>query len=522
MQYSEETQNRIEKIQRMKALWIIPYAAKFDKKDSISSLLEKGKDNFRDINEIILWANTWPQTAWRVVLYRSFWKISFAKLQDSTWEIQIMFSRDNCRINTWNEIKEQLPDEMSAFKFVEKLVDVGDFIWVKWELFITHKWELTLFVSEFQFLSKAIRPLPEKFHWIQDQETIYRQRYLDLIANKDSYDRFILRSNFVKTLRDFYYENWFIEIETPILGNSASWAAAAPFITHHNDFDSDFFLRISPETNLKKATVWRFERVFEIWRQFRNEWSDPSHLQEFTSVEHYAVYWNFEDNMIFTEKMFNYLFKKLNINSKIMIKDKNWIEKEVDFAWNWERIDYIEWVKKECGIDISVYTRDDENKLRQDIKKAWYEFEWMDKMSLPTLIDYLYKKVLRPKIAWPAFVYNYPRTMQPLARVSDENENIVEQFQVVVNWWEIIKAYSELVDPILQKFNFEEQAIAQAAWDEEATSPDNDFLLAMEYWMPAQSGWWMWIDRIITLLTGQDNLRDSILFPLTKPLVENE
>lgn len=520
MQYSEETQVRIEKIRKMKELWIIPYAAKFDKKDMILDLLKHEWTVFRDVNDVIVSPKSDIKTAWRIVLYRSFWKISFAKLQDSSGEIQIMFSRENCKINTGSEIKEFLSDEISAFKFMEKLVDVGDFIWVKWELFMTHKWELTIFVEEFQFLSKAIRPLPEKFHWLQDQEMIYRQRYLELISNKESYDRFVFRSKFIKTLRDFYDENWFIEIETPVLWSSASWAAAAPFETHHNDYNENFFLRISPETSLKKATVWRFEKVFEIWKQFRNEWSDPSHMQEFTSVEHYATYWNFEDNMDFTEKMFSYLIKKLNLPKTVKIKDKNWIIKDVNFWSSWQKIDYIKWVNEASWIDISKYIKWDEEKLRNDIKSSWIQFEKMDEMSLPTLIDYLYKKVLRPNIVWPAFVYNYPKTMQPLARISDNNSNIVEQFQVVVNWWEILKAYSELVDPILQKQNFDEQAISLSQWDTEATSPDDDFVLAMEYWMPCQSWFWMWIDRIITLLTSQENLRDSVLFPLTKPIKE--
>lgn len=194
---------------------------------------------------------------------------------------------------------------------MEKLVDMGDFIGVEGELFLTHKGELTIFVSAFTFLSKAIRPLPEKFHGLKDEETLYRQRYLDLITNNETYNRFLLRSRFIKVMRDFYEEEGFIELETPILGNSASGAAAAPFITHHNDYDLDVFLRISPETALKKATVGRFERVFEIARDFRNEGSDPSHLQEFTMVEHYAAYWNYEDNMRFIERMINSLFERL-------------------------------------------------------------------------------------------------------------------------------------------------------------------------------------------------------------------
>lgn len=192
------------------------------------------------------------------------------------------------------------------------------------------------------FLSKAVRPLPEKFHGLEDQEVKYRQRYLDLIANQDAFDRMLFRSDFIRLLRAFYHENKFMEIETPVLGNAASGAAAKPFATHHNDFDEDFFLRISPETNLKKATVGRFERVFEIGKQFRNEGSDPSHLQEFTSVEHYAVYWNYEDNMRFTEKMFDYLFDNLKLPKIRKVKDKDGIEKEVSFQTPWERVDYIE------------------------------------------------------------------------------------------------------------------------------------------------------------------------------------
>jgi len=515
--YSDEISIRTEKLSRIKTLGIIPYAAKFDKKDSIVSLIGRDQWDFRTIEMIIPAPIDNAQTAGRITLYRSFGKIAFARLQDVSGEIQIMFSRENCQIITSEGVKKDLSDEVSAYKFIEKLIDVGDFIGISGELFLTHKGELTIFVSQFQLLSKAIRPLPEKFHGIKDEEVLYRQRYLDLIAHEDTYNRFLFRSRFIKTLRDFYHENGFIEIETPVLGSFASGAAAAPFATHHNDYDHDFVLRISPETNLKKATVGRFERVFEIGKQFRNEGSDPSHMQEFTSVEHYAAYWNFEDNMRFTEKMFEYLFNKLNLNTIVQIKDKDGNIRDVNFATPWQRIDYIKGVRDACGIDIAEYVIGDEARLRKDIRDKWIQFERMDKMGLNTLIDYLYKKVLRPGILGPAFVYNYPKTMQPLARVSDENPNIVEQFQLVINGWEALKAYSELVDPISQRENFAEQARNAAAGDEEATSPDDDFVLAMEYGMPCQSGWWMGIDRILSLLTGQDNLRDVVLFPLTKP-----
>lgn len=380
-------------------------------------------------------------------------------------------------------------EEKSAYKIAEKFCQVGDYIGVEGELFMTKHGELTIFVSSFQILSKAVRPLPEKFHGVQDQETIYRQRYLDLVMNEESYERFLFRSKYIQYTREFYLQQGFVEIETPILGNAASGAAAKPFITHHNDFNEDFYLRIAPETSLKKATVGRFERVFEIGKDFRNEGSDPSHMQEFSVVEHYAAWWNFEDNIRFTEGLFDYLFDKLGLERKRQIKDKEGNMKTVDFTTPWQRIDYIAGVKEKSGIDISKYGPGDARALRADIQQAGYTWDGIEHQATATMIDYLYKKVLRPSIVGPAFVYNYPKTMQPLARESDQDENIVEQFQVVLNGWEILKAYSELVDPKKQQENFDAQSGALAAGDEEATSGDNDFVLAMEYGMPPQSGW---------------------------------
>lgn len=525
MQYSLESIDRIEKIKKLKEVWVIVYANHYHWKIDIieiqkSSLIK----NVEDLQNN--WANLDFQTAWRLMSYKSHGKLAFAKIMDHTWIIQICFMKDKLVFNTWKEVLSSLvidSEEKSAYKISEKFINVWDYIWVKWDLFLTKHDELTIFVWEFQILSKAIRPLPEKYHWVTDIETLYRQRYLDMIMNEETFERMRLRSKFIKTLRDFYDENYFVEIETPVLGNAASGAAAAPFITHHNDFDEEFFLRISPETFLKRATVWRFERVVEFTRNFRNEWSDPSHTQEFSAIEHYSCWWNYKDNMDFTEKMFNYIFEKMpELKKEVLVKDKFWNEKMVNFSNKWQKIDYIEWVKNACWIDVSKYFVWDEEKLIKDIKNAWVEFVWMDKMVVPTLIDYLYKKVLRPSIVGPAFVYNYPKTMQPLARQNDENPYIVEQFQVVVNGWEIIKAYSELVDPQIQRANFEDQAKAKDLWDEESTSPDEDFVLAMEYGMPPQSGWWMWIERTFSILTQQSNLRDVQLFPLMKNTIKKD
>lgn len=519
MDYSKESRDRQDKIAAMKDAGIICYANSFAWKQDISTL-RASQDALREVDTLMSEGSLWEfKTAGRIISSRGMGKLMFGKLRDNTGDIQMCFARDKVIFNTGRELVEKVIigwEEKSAFKIAEKFCQVGDYIGVSGDLFLTKHGELTLFIKEFQVLSKAVRPLPEKFHGVQDQETIYRQRYLDLISNQETYDRFRFRSDFVKTIREFYWKNDFVEIETPILGNAASWAAAQPFATHHNDYDEDFFLRIAPETGLKKATVWRFERVFEMGKNFRNEGSDPSHMQEFSVFEHYAAYWNFNDNMQFTEDMFDYIFETMKLDRNITITDKQGTQKTVDFTTPWQRIDYIAWVKEHSGIDIEKYTQANEQALRDDIKAAGHNWEGMDKQATATMIDYLYKKVLRPSIVGPAFVYNYPKSMQPLARQSDADENIVEQFQLVLNGWEVLKAYSELVDPKVQQANFDEQSGALEAWDDEATSGDDDFVLAMEYAMPCQSGWGMWIDRIVSLLTGQENLRDVVLFPTMK------
>jgi lysyl-tRNA synthetase, class II len=520
MLYPNESLDRLEKIRRLKEAGVIPYANSYPWKEDID-IVEKQTSKIKELDSILETGMSWDfKIAGRILSAKSHGKLMFAKLIDQSSAIQICFMKDLVSFHTGHKLVSDISiegEEKSAYKIAEKYLYVGDYIGVVWDLFLTKYWELTLLVREFQMLSKAVRPLPEKWHWLSDQETIYRQRYLDMITNDESYKRMLLRSKFVKVLRDFYDENKFIEIETPVLGNSASWAAAAPFITHHNDFDEDFFLRISPETALKKVTVGRFERVVEFARDFRNEWSDPSHMQEFSAIEHYAAWWNFEDNMRFTEAMFDYIFTHLpELSREVEVKDKEGNLKTVNFQTPWARIDYIAWVKEKSGIDVSLYGPEDEETLRSEIKKAGYIWEGIDKQVTATMIDYLYKKVLRPGIAGPAFIYNYPRTMQPLARQSDQNPEIVEQWQLVINGWEVIKAYSELVDSEIQKANFDAQWDALAKWDAEATSSDDDFVLAMEYGMPPQSGWGMGIERILCLLTGQDNLRDLVMFPLMK------
>lgn len=519
-----EYETRLQRLEQLKSAWVIPYANKYNKQYSIQHLKEIGADttNLAD-GDVLLqqWAQQSYSTAWRMMSFRTMGKLSFASLRDHTGDIQVCFVKNLCTLYTWKEQVETIHidgHDRSAYKFVEKFLDIGDFIWVKGELFVTKHGELTLFVDEYQLLSKALRPLWDKWHGIQDEEKKYRQRYLDMTMNEESYRTMQIRSIFIKALREFYRSYDFVELDTPILGNSASGAAATPFVTHHEDFDLDMYLRIAPEIALKMATVGRLERVFEIGKDFRNEGSSPSHHQEFTVAEHYATYWNFEDNIRFTEAMFDYLFDAIpELSKKVVIADKEWVEREVDFTTPWERVDYTAQVKKDSGIDVSLYGSDDEEKLRTDIKDAWYTWEWIDAQTTATMIDYLYKKVTRLNIIWPAFIYNYPKTMQPLARQSDDNPRVVEQFQAVVNGREILKAYSELVDPVIQQANFDEQADAAASWDSEATKSDDAFVRCMQHGMPPQSWRGMGIDRILSLLLWKTNIRDVIMFPLMKP-----
>jgi len=494
----------------------------WENKSSASSLGSSFKKELtlRTIEEIIPDPASTIHTAGRIMLVRSFGKLIFGTLQDYSGQIQFALSKDFCLLsNNGEEIREIGEEKVSAFNIFEKYVDTADIIGINGELFFTHKGELTLFVRSFQILSKALRPLGDKFHGIgeDNQETAYRQRYLDMIFNESSRKRMKFRSDFIRTLREFYWKRDFLEIDCPVLTSSASGAAAQPFVTHHRDFDQEYYLRICNETELKKATIGWFERVFTLAPNFRNEGSDPSHLQEFYMLEHQNVYKSFHEDMDFTQEMFDYIFTTLKLERKFEVKDKEGNSKQVDFTTPWPRIDYVEWVNEASGLHITSYTADDADKLRADIRAKGIEFEGMDKMGTMTLIDYLYKKVLRPTIIGPAFVYNYPSIIAPLARISDTDHRKCEKWQVVVNGWEIINSYGELVDPIRQMENFLEQSKAEEAWDSEATSADMEFVRAMEYGMPIQAGFGMGIERIIAILTQQDNLRDVVMFPLMKP-----
>ncbi len=526
MSGNDEIAVRKQKLERIRGLWVPVYPETFPKAHSVHDISVRGDlptAHFRAIEEIIPAPVIDTETAGRIVLYRSFGKIAFAHIQDDSGRIQIMFSRENCKIlvngvsvDTVGEAGENI----TAFKFSEKLLDLGDFVGVRGELFRTHKGELTVFVSEFMFLGKALRPLPEKFHGLADEETKYRERHLDLITDDSVMKRFRFRSDFIRTLREFYWKEGFIEIEGQVLSNAATGAAARPYITHQNALDTDVFLRISHEIPLKLMNIAGMEKIFELGKAFRNEGMDPSHLPEHLHLEHNASYWTYRDNIAFTEKMFDYLFDHLGLERKRKILNKSNELVDVDFTTPWAKLDYIELVRQDTGIDVSKYA--DVTMLRADIRERGIEIEGMEQMGLTTLIDYLYKKMSRPKIINPTFLYNYPIILKPFARRNDERPDEADAFQLVINGWELVNSYSELVDPVDQAARFVAGEAAAASGDEEAMTGDAEFVRAMEHGMPPISGWGMGIDRIVALLTEQNNLRDVVLFPLMRPIPSPE
>ncbi len=501
---SNEYQDRVRKRDELRELGINPYPSRFEATHAVAEAIGLSEKQAPRELEKILADKVQKQVIirGRVITLREHGKLTFVDLKDVTGRIQLCFMQDLLG--------------KDSYKLLRKL-DMGDFLGVTGELFVTRHGQLTVLVSEFTFLGKTLRPLPEKWHGVQDQETIYRQRYLDLIMNEESMRRFQVRTRFIDLLRGYLNEHCFMEVETPVLAAKASGATARPFSTHHNALDLEVYLRIAPELYLKRCIAGGFERVYEFARCFRNEGMDPSHLQEFTMLEYYGAYWNYEDNMDFTEAMLTHVIKELFGTLKITIKSRDGEDVEVDFKAPWPRLDFAQLIEKDSGIRIYDH-HEDPKSLRAAIKKAKLQFEDMDQLGYGNLCDMLYKKVSRSKLIQPCFVINHPASMKPLARRSDANPHVCETFQLLVNTWELINAYSEIVDPADQLDRFIGQAAAQAGGDEEAMEMDVDYIRCMEHGMPPISGWGMGIDRIVTLLTHQDNLKDVVLFPLLRPL----
>ena len=482
----EQMRVRKAKIRQISEAGFHPYAERFERSHTIdeASGLPDGVAGVR--------------VAGRVVSLRYFGKLAFGHLYDIEGKLQFSIQ------------KNVLGDAFDQFK---NFVDIGDFVGVEGDMVTTRTGEKTVSVKSFPFLSKTLRPLPEKHHGLTDPELRLRRRYLDLITSQESRERFVCRTKIIRTIRDFLDENGFTEIDTPVLTNKATGALARPFVTHNNALDIDVYLRIAPETYLKRAIAGGFDRVYEFARSFRNEGVDASHLPDFTLLEYYAAYWNYVDNMAFTERLMKHLLTEIKGSTKLTYENT-----EIDFGGDWPRISFRDLILRDCGIDIDKFAAKEE--LQKELDNRGIKFETdvnVAKAGRGTLIDLLYKKVSRPALINPIFITHHPLDLSPLARSNDDNPQVVDRFQLVVNGWEVVNAYSELVDPIDQAARFRQQAAARAHGDTETMDIDNDFLLCMEYGMPPISGWGMGVDRIVALLTNAATLRDAVLFPLLRP-----
>lgn len=439
------------------------------------------------------------RVAGRIVFMRKMGKLSFLKLRDIEGDLQV-------------SIKIDLVGE-EKYKFFKTMIDLGDFIGVIGEIFTTQTGEKTLRADDFTFLGKALKPLPEKFHGVTDPEICYRNRYLDLIMNESTRKRFLLKYEFIKEIRRYLEDDGYIEIETPVLSNKASGASARPFTAHHNALDIDVYLRIAPETYLKRAVVGGFTKVFEFARCFRNEGIDATHLQDFTMLECYAAYYNYKDNMILLENMLKTVIQKVFGTLQVTINDQ-----VIDLSKKWETVSFRDLILKYADIDIKKFNT--KESLLAEIKNKKISFETEDDietLGFGNLVDALYKKVARPSLIEPTFLIEHPIELSPLARANDEDKTLTDRFQLVINGAEIINAYSELVDPMDQEARLLHQAELKANGDTEAMMMDYDYINAMEYGMPPISGWGMGIDRVLQVLTGVDNIKDNILFPLMRP-----
>jgi lysyl-tRNA synthetase class 2 len=480
---------RLKKAEALRASKRTPYAPSFDRTHTLIDAreLQDGKT---------------CTVAGRVMLWRDMGKVTFATLQDHTGRMQIALKEDVMGA--------------SAYADMLSMLDLGDIIGVSGERITTKTGEPTVQAKSWTMLTKALRQPPEKWHGIADQETAWRQRYLDLTSNEETRKRFLFRSTFIKLLREFYWSHNFVEVETPVLVNAASGALAEPFLTRHNAYDMDVYLRIATETFLKECLVGGFDRVFEVGRVFRNEGLDPSHLQDFTMVEHYAAYWDYIANITFTEQMFATIIKSLCGSTKVAITDRDGTSVTVDFKPPWPRKSLREVIKAACGIDIDTATTP--GALRDAMKTKSIRLDVpVEDLGRGSLIDQLYKKIARPNLVQPTIITEHPIDLSPLARRNDENPDIVDRFQLVVAGWEVVNAYSELIDPVDQSKRFEQQAKASAKGDHEAHRKDDEYVTALEYGCPPCSGWGLGVDRIVALLTQQKNLRDVVLFPLMKP-----
>ncbi len=488
-------QQRIEKADKLRELGYNPYSndskrnttiGKFLNVNSDVETLEDKRDENRDYT-----------VAGRIKFYRLMGKASFLKIEDESGLLQIYVSRDNLAEGFYNEIK--------------KLIEVGDIIEVAGYPFMTNKGELSLHVHDLKILTKAISPLPEKFHGIQDKELRYRQRYLDLIMDKEVRKTFHTRSRVISLTRRFFEDKGFLEVETPMMHPIAGGANAKPFTTHHNALGVDRFLRIAPELYLKRLIVGGFEAVFEINRNFRNEGMDATHNPEFTSIEFYWAYKTYKDLIKITKEYFEYLFEHLDLPKVLPYGDV-----KIDFN-EFIEIPLIQSLIEIGGVPAHIV--EDKEKIVSYLIENKVAVN--PNLNLGQLQGELFDEYVEDKLINPTFITEYPVEISPLSRRSDDKPHLTERFELFMAGKEIANAFSELNDPLDQLSRFEGQMDAKDSGDDEAHEMDEDFVNALSYGMAPTAGQGIGIDRLVMMLTNQHSIRDVLLFPAMKP-VQNE
>ena len=519
MELSEQEQVRRQSLQTMRDLGINPYPAD---EYVVTGYSTDIKNNFVDHEE----GTHEPDAEWftgkqvsiagRLMSKRIMGKASFIEIQDSKGRIQVYVSRDDIQAPV-AEGEQPATVEQQMYNVVfKKLLDIGDFIGIEGFVFRTQMGEISVHAKKLTVLAKSLRPLPivkykdgVAYDGFNDPEQRYRQRYVDLVVNDGVKDTFLKRATILRTMRQVFDEAGYTEVETPILQQIAGGASARPFITHHNTLDVDMYLRIATELYLKRLIVGGFEGVYEIGRNFRNEGMDRSHNPEFTCMELYVQYKDYNWMMSFTEQLLERIAIAVNGTTKVQIGDH-----EVDFKAPYRRLPILEAIQEKTGYDLSTMSEDE---IRAIAKKIGVEDT--EKMGKGKLIDEIFGETCEGSFIQPTFITDYPVEMSPLTKMHRSKPGLTERFELMVNGKELANAYSELNDPIDQYNRFVEQMKLADKGDDEAMVIDHDFMRALEYGMPPTSGIGIGIDRLAILMTGQQTIQEVLLFPTMKPEV---
>jgi len=481
-------QRRLQKLTELMDKGINPYPYKYNKDIDAKDLQEKYKNSPAGAE-----TEDYYSVAGRVMAIRN--SGMFIDLMDSSGKIQIFSHKENMDVDKFKTLK---------------LIDVGDIMGFYGSVRRTPRGELSIKAKEYTLLSKSLQTLPEKFHGLTDQETRYRQRYVDLIVNEKTRDTFRKRSLIIQKIREYLAKKSYLEVETPILQTVASGANARPFVTHHNALDMDLTLRIALELYLKRLIVGGVsERVFEIGKCFRNEGIDTRHNPEFTMIELYQAYADYYDMMTLTENMVAFVAQEVLGTMKIKYGDN-----EIDLTPPWDRKTMLGSIKEATGVDfMEIFTAEEAIQKAREL-----HVQVDDGMNWGQVVEAVFDDKIEPTLIQPCHIMDYPREISPLAKVHRDNDRLTERFETRINGWEIANAFSELSDPIDQRYRFEAQALAKANGDEEAMSIDEDFINALEYGMPPTGGMGMGIDRLVMLLTDSPSIRDVIAFPTMRKI----